>query len=137
LSMRLRELDALYARSPAGEIRDGPARGIAIVPLGRPWSHIFARLTSVFAWQGKTVDVARGRLVNGITPFHINAIAADVYKGASSFDGGECIVIDYSRTSSVARWIRDEIREVAPALYLGFAYWGKRRLIAFSLDFSR
>lgn len=133
--MRLRELDALYARSPAGEIRDGPARGIAIVPLGLPWSHIFARVTNLFAWQGKTFDVARGRLVNRITPFHVNAIAADVYKGASRFDGGECIVIDYSKTSTLAWWIRDEIREVAPNLYLGFAYCGKWRLIAFSLWF--
>jgi hypothetical protein len=36
----------------------------------------------------------------------------------------------------VAHWIRDEIREVAPQVYLGKVYWGKKRLIDFALEFS-
>jgi hypothetical protein len=35
----------------------------------------------------------------------------------------------------VAHWIRDEIREVAPRVYLGKVYLGKKRLIDFSLEF--
>ena len=29
-------------------------------------------------------------------------------------DNKDCIVLDYSETSLLAHWIRDEIREVAP-----------------------
>lgn len=134
--MNRRELDAIYAGSSAGEIPDGPARGLAIVNLGQACNAIFALLTRLLAWQGKTFDAERGRLTNRLTPFGIDAITADVYRGASRFDGGECIVIDYSKTSAIAWWIRDEIREVSPSLYLGWAYSGNRRLIAFSLYFA-
>jgi len=37
----------------------------------------------------------------------------------------------------ISHWIRDEIREVAPNLYLGKVYWGKRRLIDFAIDFNK
>ena len=47
----------------------------------------------------------------------------------------ECIVLDYSETSLLAHWIRDEIREVAPRTYLGKVYLGKKRLIDFALEF--
>jgi len=35
----------------------------------------------------------------------------------------------------VAHWVRDEIREVAPHIYLGKVYLGKKRLIDFALEF--
>ncbi len=44
-------------------------------------------------------------------------------------------MLDYSKTSLVAQWIRDEIREVAPGIYLGLVYWGKKKLIHFALEF--
>jgi hypothetical protein len=44
-------------------------------------------------------------------------------------------VLDYSETSLVARWICDEIREVAPHTYLGKVYLGKKQLIDFALEF--
>ncbi|HYL26889.1 MAG TPA: hypothetical protein VEW74_03580 [Candidatus Nitrosotalea sp.] len=103
---------------------------------GTPLCRAFARGTALFGWQGKTFDAARQRLVNRITPFRISAIAAEVYTGPSRRDGRDSIVLDYSKTSTVASWIRDEIRSVAPQLYLGYAFWGTRRLITFSLDFS-
>jgi hypothetical protein len=40
-------------------------------------------------------------------------------------DAKECIVLDYSETSLVAHWVRDEIREVALHIYLGKVYLGK------------
>ena len=60
---------------------------------------------------------------------------AKVYKDTSWFDQKECIVLDYSRTSFVARKIRDEIREVAPGLYLGIVFWGRAKLINFAVSF--
>jgi len=68
-------------------------------------------------------------------PFGLNAIIAKVYKGPSWMDNKECIVLDYSETSLVAHWIRDEIREVAPRVYLGKVYWDEKRLIDFALEF--
>jgi hypothetical protein len=52
-------------------------------------------------------------------------------------DGEETIVLDYSQTSLAARSVRDEIREVAPGLYLGLAFWRGRRVLHFSLRFEQ
>jgi len=65
-----------------------------------------------------------------------NAIVAEVYKGPSWLDQKECIVLDYSKTSTVAQWIRDEIRQLEPGTYLGKVYWEKKRLIDFALQFD-
>ena len=70
-----------------------------------------------------------------ILPFGLNAIVAKVYKDKSWLDDKECIVLDYSQTSLVAHWIRDEIRLIQPGLYLGKVYWDKARLIDFTLQF--
>jgi hypothetical protein len=50
-------------------------------------------------------------------------------------DGKDCVVLDYSQTSLLAHWIRDEIRLISPNFYLGKVYWGKDRLIDFCLQF--
>ena len=50
-------------------------------------------------------------------------------------DGKECVVLDYSETSLLAHWIRDEIRLIGPGFYLGKVYWSKKRLIDFCLQF--
>jgi hypothetical protein len=65
----------------------------------------------------------------------LNAIVAQVYKGPSWLDGKECIILDYSKTSIVAQWIRDEIRQIEPGMYLGKVYGGRKRLIDFVLQF--
>ena len=62
---------------------------------------------------------------------------AKVYKEASWFDGKETIVLDYSKTSLVAHWVRDEIREVAPRTYLGLVYWEKHKILHFALEFDQ
>jgi hypothetical protein len=130
------ELDDLFKASPAGDIPDGQAKGTAIIAPGTKFSPEIAELVSVFAWQGKTFDGKRGVLTNRILPLGVNAIVAEVYKDKSWLDGKECIVLDYSKTSLVAHWIRDEIRLVAPNFYLGKVYWEKSRLIDFCLDFT-
>jgi hypothetical protein len=130
------ELDDLFKASPAGDIPDGQAKGTAIIAPGTKFSPEIAELISVFAWRGKTFDGKRGVLTNRILPLGLNAIVAEVYKDKSWLDGNECIVLDYSKTSLVAHWIRDEIRLVAPNFYLGKVYWEKTRLIDFCLDFT-
>ena len=88
-----------------------------------------------FAWQGKIFDPAKGVLRNKILPFGLSAIIAKVYKAPSWMDNKECIVLDYSETSLLAHWIRDEIREIESGVYLGKVYWSKKRLIDFALEF--
>jgi hypothetical protein len=135
LSMTQADLDALFAASPSGPIPQGEANGTAIVAPGTAFSPNIASFISYFAWQGKVFDAASGTLKNRIGPFGLNAIIARVYKDPSWFDQKECIVLDYSETSTVAHWIRDEIRLVGPGLYLGLVYWDKTRLIDFALQF--
>ena len=88
-----------------------------------------------FTWKGKVFDPEKGELINRIGPMEHMLIVAKVYKDKSWFDGKECIVLDYSKTSLIAGWIRDEIREVSPGIYLGLVYGGKKKLIHFALKF--
>jgi hypothetical protein len=136
LKMSQTELDALFTGSQAGPIPNGQADGTAIVASGTVFSPEIAKFVGVFAWQGKVFDAKAGLLRNRIGPFGLNAIIAKVYKAPSWIDGKECIVLDYSETSMVAHWIRDEIRLIeAPGLYLGKVFWDKARLIDFALQF--
>ena len=137
LKMSQAQLDELFTTSPPGDIPDGEAKGTAIIAPGTTYTDEIAEFINHFAWQGKNFDAKKGALRNRILPFGLNAIIAKVYKGPSWLDGKECIVLDYSETSLLAHWIRDEIREVAPGLYLGKVYWGKKRLIDFSVEFPK
>ena len=135
LKMSHAQLDDLFTQSQVGEIPKGEAKGTAIVAPGTTYTQDIANFINHFAWQGKVFDPAKGVLRNKISPFGLNAIIAKVYKGSSWMDKKECIVLDYSETSLVAHWVRDEIREVAPNVYLGKVYLGKKRLIHFALEF--
>lgn len=135
LRMSQAELDSLFTASEAGPIPDGQADGTAIIAPGTQFSPEIATMVSHFAWQGKVFDAKAGLLKNRILPFGINAIVAKVYKDKSWLDGKECVVLDYSQTSLLAHWIRDEIREIEPKVYLGKVYWDKARLIDFALQF--
>ena len=136
LRMSQQELDDLFTKNEPGPIPDGAAKGTAIIAPGTTFSTEIAEAINLFAWQGKTFDSAHGVLRNRISAFGLNAIVAEVYKGPSWLDQKECIVIDYSKTSTVAHWIRDEIREIEPGTYLGEVYWEKKRLLHFALQFK-
>jgi hypothetical protein len=135
LDMTQEQLDDLFKASPAGDIPNGEAEGTAIIAPGTRFSDNIAKFINFFAWQGKVFDAEKGLLKNRISVFGFNAIVARVYKGPSWLDGKECVILDYSDTSIVAQWIRDEIRQIGPGLYLGKVYWGKERLIDFCLQF--
>lgn len=133
LSMSARELDELFTRSPAGGMPDGEYDGTAITAPGTEFAEIAAKVTHLLAWKGKVFNAERGVLENRVTPFDLHAVVATVYRAASWFDNRECIVLDYSETSLIAHWIRDEIREVADGLYLGLVYWQRTRILYFTL----
>jgi hypothetical protein len=89
------------------------------------------------AWQGKVFYPEQADLLNRVGPFGLLVARARVYRDASWMDGREAIVLDYSVSSLPFRAIRDEIREVAPGLYLGVVYWVGSKTINFSLWFPR
>lgn len=129
------ELDALYGRARPGPIPEGPGDGTVIFAPAKPIARPAAELTRLIAWKGKVFDSRSGTLANEIGPLGSRAIRASVSLDESWFDGAQAIVLDYSRTSAVAHWVRDEIREVAPGLYLGIAYLKHHKVLNFSLRF--
>jgi hypothetical protein len=137
LKMSKDELDDLFRRSPAGEIPRGEADGTVLLAPGTSLEGPAEKLIHLLAWKGKVFDPEKGELLNEILPFGLRAVRAKVYKEASWLDGKEAIVLDYSKTSLVAHWIRDEIREVSPGVYLGIVYWEKNRILHFTLTFPR
>ena len=136
LKMSQADLDRLFTESPPGPIPDGEAEGTAIVDPGSARAPEFAKLINHFAWQGKIFDAKNKTLVNHIGPFGMKAILAEVSIGKSLIDMKDCIVLDYSKTSLVARHIRDEIRQIAPNTYLGPVFWDTKKLFYFALHFK-
>ncbi len=132
------ELDELFKAAPAGPIPVGEATGTAIAWPGSLCARIFAWFARWFLWQGKIFDPVGQCLRNRVSAFSVVAIKAEVYAGQSWLDGHDCIVIDYSKTSFVACFVRDEIRLVAPGLYLGQVYLGKNKkpALKFSISFQ-
>jgi hypothetical protein len=142
LSKSREELDQIYRDALPGEIPSGDTQGTAIL-AGSSFSKSMASFARIFAWKGKVFDLysadrQAGVLVNKISPFGMKMIVAKVYLDKSWLDDKETIVIDYSKTSLLARVIRDEIREVEPGVYLGKVWWGKKRILDFALtrDFT-
>ncbi|NIP56966.1 MAG: hypothetical protein GWO00_02810 [Gemmatimonadetes bacterium] len=131
------ELDEIFRRAEPGPIPAGPARGTALIVPGTALDRFLAAIVRLFWWKGKIFRPESRDLKNRITPFGIPAIRAEVYVDDSWFADGQAIILDYSKSSFVARKIRDEIREVGPGVYLGQVFWGRKRLILFSLEFPR
>ena len=112
------ELERLYRQSDAGTVPLGYAAGKAIYCPCERLAGVRSRLTGV-VWRGKVFD-ACGGLVNQWCGFR--AVRARVYYGPSWLDGAPSVVMDYGGTSWVWADVRDEVREVAPGLYLGRMY---------------
>jgi hypothetical protein len=139
------QLDEVFRSSTPGEIPVGEGEGTAIIAPGTAISDPIAKFVHLFSWKGKAferdaADPQRGMLKNRLLLLGTKAIIAQVYKGQSWFDQKECIILDYSQTSLIAQWVRDEIREVSPGVFLGLVYWGKEKehahkLIHFALKF--
>jgi len=127
------ELAALFRSSPPGEIPVGKMDGTVLVAPGTEVAGPAKKFAQLLVWQGKVFDPAKGDLRNLILPFGIKAVRAKVYKDASWFDEQETIVLDYSKTSFIAKKIRDEIREVSPGVYLGLVFWGRTMILHFAL----
>jgi hypothetical protein len=131
--MSQRELDDLFKAAPPGPIPVGDTQGTAIFKPGTFIATVVRWLVRMLFWKGKVFNPTTKDLLNKLSPFAIRGIRAKVYMGQSWLDGQPVIVIDYSQTSFDAQKIRDEIREVAPGVYLGKVWWGRKRIADFAL----
>ena len=131
------ELDALFGACRAGPIPDGEAKSTPIIAPGSFYSEDIAEAVNNLAWKGRTFDAKAGFLRSEVGLSGMKAIIARLYRSPSWLDGKECIVLDYSETSTVAGQVRNEIRLVCSGLYLGKVYKDSRPLLDFCLDFRK
>jgi len=128
-------LEALYRQANTGSIPVGYVRGRAIYCPDQALSGAKSAVVHVL-WHGKDFDCASGTLVNQW--LGVKAIQARVCRGTSWLDGRPSIIMDYRGTSWVWNDVRDELREVAPGLYLGIMYrcksCGPRMQMFFALE---
>lgn len=137
LDMSAAELDALFAASSCGEIPTGRGRGTVLYGTGTRRARPAAAAARVVLWQGKHFRSETHDLQNLLTPFGVHAVRADVYEGESHFDGSPAIVLDYSKTSWIARDVRDEMRQIGPHEYLGIVFRRSERApVHFLLTFA-
>ena len=128
-----RELDLLFRSSSAGDVPHGRLHGTGLLFPGTPACRPLAWLVHLAVWQGKETEPSGRSLQNLVGPLRTRTIRALLSHDRSWVDDEECVLIDYSRTSIVARMVRDEVRLVAPGLYLGVVWLGKRRVGWFTL----
>lgn len=131
-----RSLDGLFRGSPPGDVPVGAGEGTVLLVPGTPLAAPLARLTRAVGWKGKVFDPARRQVVNRLGPWGVPAVRAAVHVGPSRLDERDSVVLDYARTSVVARWVWDEIRLVAPGTYLGIAWFRGHRVAYFVLRFA-
>jgi len=119
LGMSTAELDAVYRQGASVAIPEGRIRGTAILSPGSRRTRALSRGARLM-WQGKVFEPGQTSAVNRF--FGMRLVRAQVYQGPSWLDGQASVILDYSQTSRVYENNRDEIRQVAPGLWLGLMY---------------
>lgn len=134
-AMSLDELGALYA---GGRVPDDFAlaldnhpkgrmvavRGLDSVPVVNKVVDIFAK-HPLFPWDGKTMAATSAQTSDGINRMQagvkMNLFDFKTRVEESRIDGAPTIVLDYEQKGNpfLIKKIHDEIREVAPGMYLG------------------
>ncbi len=114
------ELEQLYRQSAPGSVPTGYTRGKALYCPAAPLTPARAKLSQTM-WHGKHFCPADGTLINQWC-LGMQAVRARVGYGDSWLDGKPSIVMDYRGMAHIWSDVRDEIREVAPGLYLGMMY---------------
>ena len=113
------ELDSLYRQGASVALPAGRVRGTALLAPGTRRNGAMASGTRL-VWQGKNIDPANAIATNRF--FGLPVVRAQIYEGASWLDGAPALILDYSRTSRIYARNRDEIRQIAPGLFLGLMY---------------
>ncbi len=112
------ELDRLFAQAPPGAIPLGYARGQVLLMTDAKCPKLRARLASS-AWKGKHFCEG-GEFINQWPGF--TALRGKIEPGVSGYDNKPCLVLDYPADTPLFGNFRDEMREIAPGLYLARLY---------------
>lgn len=128
------DLMELYrsARTPRLEDLDGKLSGrmLAVPRLQKPhvraWMEKFSR-SRLFPWQGKTFaheTSGHGHGVNRLLGERVTWFRFHTSVGPSHAGDFDAVHLDYSMDGNppLVRKVKDEVREVAPGLWLGLAY---------------
>lgn len=113
------ELESLYSQAAPGSIPKGRVRGLALIRPGTKGAVAISKVARV-AWQGKVFAADGQTSINRF--FGVKAVRAQVAYGPSWRDGNPAIILDYGQTSKIYAPYRDELREVAPGIYLGLMF---------------
>lgn len=119
LTLSQAQIESVYRQGTVAGLPAGRVRGTAILSPGTSRSKLLSRGARL-VWQGKIIDPADASAVNRF--FGVKIVRASMYQGQSWLDGGPSLILDYSQTSRIYAANRDEIRLVAPGLYLGLMY---------------
>jgi hypothetical protein len=119
LQMSPAEIEAVYRQGTAVAIPPGRVRGTALLATGTRRARMMSRGARL-VWQGKLIEPDQAAAVNRF--FGVRMIRGQLYQGPSWLDGAPALILDYSQTSRVYAKNRDEIRQVAPGLFLGLMY---------------
>lgn len=112
------ELTRLFENAGPGELPTGYGRGHVLRMTDAKLPRLQARLAGL-AWKGKHFE-ADGAFINQFPGF--KALRGNVELGASSHDGKPCFVTEYPPGTPLFGNTWDELRQVAPGLYLARLY---------------
>lgn len=118
-AMSWHELEAVYRGATPGELPSGFVRGRTIYNPCEPLACARTRVANRL-WKGKHFCPENGSLINQFAG--VRAIRGDIYPGESWLDGKPAHILDYADTSIAWRNARDEMRQVAPGLWVGAMY---------------
>jgi hypothetical protein len=124
------------ARTPRLEDLDGKLSGrmLAVPRLQKPhvkaWLDNFSR-SPLFPWQGKTFEhesADHGHGVNRLLGERVTWFRFHTSVGPSHAGDFDAVYLDYGQDGNppLVRKVKDEVREVAPGVWLGLAYLSLR-----------
>jgi hypothetical protein len=150
--MSVAELESLYRDGTVPEslsVLDGAPRGrmLAVAGLDRgPALSALSRVAAApgFPWAGKSFNAADDQHGEGINRVRLlgDRFRFTTRIDDSVVDGAPCILLDYDHDDNpwFIRRIRDELRQVAPDLFLGPALMRRgddhRLVLYFAIDHS-
>jgi hypothetical protein len=115
------ELTQQFEQAPSPNmVPAGYAKGRVLLMTNAKFPRLKARLAGSF-WKGKHFDAdGTGEFINQFVGFQ--ALRSKAELGTSQHDGKPCIVIEYPPDTPLFGNNRDELREIAPGLYLARLY---------------
>jgi hypothetical protein len=113
------ELEALFRHAEIGTPFVGTARGRLLYSTDERHPHLKVWRSNA-AWKGKVAE-PDGHFVNRWIG-GIQAIESQYVIGASWVDGKPAVIMEYAPGTRLFANTHDELREVAPGLYLGPLY---------------